>query len=131
MSTLLIAATAACGSSADTDGSAPTSSASSSSGPSSTAASAGATPSTTTTSATAITIDAFAYTTPASVPPGAMVSVTNADAEAHTVTADDGGAFDVTILPGATAVFTAPTTPGSYAFSCLLHGNMHGVLVVQ
>jgi plastocyanin len=74
-------------------------------------------------------ISGFAFQVPASVSPGATVSVMNMDGEAHTVTAD-GGDFDVQVPAGATVTFTAPTTPGSYAFTCTYHANMHGVLVV-
>jgi plastocyanin len=78
-----------------------------------------------------IMIQGFAYSTPASVAPGAPVAVMNMDGEAHTVTADSGGAFDVPAAAGATVTFRAPTTPGSYAFHCAYHGNMHGVLIVR
>ena len=77
-----------------------------------------------------ITIEDFEYSSPVSVRPGATVSVTNMD-EAHSVTADDGSSFDVTVPAGATATFTAPTTPGSYAFHCIFHSGMNGVLVVE
>ncbi len=78
-----------------------------------------------------ITIKNFAYQGPGTVAPGAKITVTNQDAEAHTVTADTGGAFNVTVPAGSSATFTAPTAPGSYAFHCNFHGNMHGSLVVQ
>jgi plastocyanin len=83
------------------------------------------------TTADEIVIQDFDYTTPVSVSPGATVSVTNMDTEAHTVTADSAGAFDVAVPPGSTATLTAPMTPGSYDFHCLFHANMDGVLVVS
>ncbi|MEP6697322.1 MAG: cupredoxin domain-containing protein [Pseudonocardiales bacterium] len=73
----------------------------------------------------------FKFTTPASVGPGARISVMNMDGENHTVTADTGGAFDTTAGAGATTTFKAPMTPGSYPFHCKYHSNMHGVLVVK
>ena len=76
-------------------------------------------------------IDNFQYKTPASVSPGATVRVMNMDAQAHTVTADTGNAFGVTVPAGATVTFTAPATAGSYAFHCEYHANMHGSLVVK
>jgi plastocyanin len=76
-----------------------------------------------------IEIKNFAFQVPATVAAGAMVTVTNHDSMAHTVTAS-GGAFDVLVAGGATATFTAPTEPGSYDFSCTFHGNMKGTLVV-
>jgi plastocyanin len=82
-------------------------------------------------SAVVIHISKFAYQTPASVSPGATVTVMNMDGEAHTVTADSGSAFDTKIDPSASSTFTAPMKPGTYAFHCTYHGNMHGMLVVK
>ncbi|UQX86935.1 cupredoxin domain-containing protein [Jatrophihabitans telluris] len=53
------------------------------------------------------------------------------DGENHTVTADSANAFDVKATAGSTVMFKAPTAPGSYAFHCTYHSNMHGVLVVK
>jgi plastocyanin len=127
----LVLVASACGSSADTGGSATTSSESISAAPTTEAesSSAGASSSAPVVGAE-ITIEDFEYRTPVSVRPGATVSVTNMD-EAHSVTADDGSSFDITVTAGATVTFTAPTTPGSYAFHCIFHSNMNGVLVVE
>ncbi|MGZ4508543.1 MAG: cupredoxin domain-containing protein [Blastococcus sp.] len=122
----LVLATAACGGSGGAS-SAGTSSASSMSSMSSGASSSSGTAATDTT----IHIEKFAYQVPSSVSPGATVSVMNMDGEAHTVTADSGSAFDVQATPGKTVTFTAPSTPGTYAFHCTYHSNMHGVLVVK
>lgn len=82
--------------------------------------------------AAAITISNYAYQTPASVAPGAVVTVTNMDTVEHTVTADQGAAFDVEVKEnGGTATFTAPSQPGTYAFHCKYHPNMHGTLTVK
>ena len=81
--------------------------------------------------AVVIHIASFAFTTPASVSPGAKVTVMNMDGVKHTVTADIGNAFDTTVDGGSTSTFTAPTKPGSYAFHCNFHSNMHGTLVVK
>jgi plastocyanin len=80
--------------------------------------------------AAVITIEDFGYGGAASVPAGAMVTVRNDDAEAHTVTSDAAGAFDVTIGPGKSATFTAPAKAGSFPYHCIYHGNMHGTLKV-
>lgn len=92
-------------------------------------------PTTATTQATraaaAITIRNFDFGAPVSVAPGAIVSVVNKDSAGHTVTADQGSAFDVDIRGGATATFTAPTAPGTYAYHCTYHPNMHGTLTVK
>lgn len=87
--------------------------------------------STMTQSASMIHISGFKYTVPASVAPGATVSVMNMDGENHTVTADAGNAFDVKANAGSTVTFAAPKTPGSYSFHCTYHSNMRGVLVVK
>jgi plastocyanin len=96
-----------------------------------TSGSAGTSSSGTPQSAAMIHISSFKYMVPASVSPGAMVSVMNMDGENHTVTADSGNAFDVKANAGAIVMFAAPKTPGSYPFHCTYHSNMHGVLVVK
>ena len=79
-----------------------------------------------------ITIKDFGYQGPVSVSPGAKITVKNEDTQAHTVTSDDGKAFDAAVDGGGgTAQFTAPTTPGSYPYHCTYHSNMHGTLVVK
>lgn len=83
------------------------------------------------TAAATITIKDFAYGDPLTVAPGAVVTVTNLDSAAHTVTADEGQAFDAVVKGGGTGTFTAPTQPGSYPYHCTYHTNMHGTLVVK
>ena len=79
-----------------------------------------------------ITIKDFEYGAPLTVAPGAVVTVTNMDSAGHTVTADQGQAFDVDVKgSGGTATFTAPTAPGSYPYHCTFHPNMHGTLTVK
>ncbi|WP_427007825.1 cupredoxin domain-containing protein [Pseudarthrobacter sp. H2] len=83
-------------------------------------------------SAAAITVKDFAYGDPITVSPGATVMVTNMDTAEHTVTADQGSAFDVEVKgSGGTATLTAPSKPGTYAFHCTYHPNMHGTLTVK
>jgi len=82
------------------------------------------------TTAATITIKGFAFGAPLTVTPGQKVEVVNQDSAPHTVTADDGS-FDASAAPsGGTGSFTAPATPGSYAFHCSVHPNMHGTLTV-
>ncbi len=76
-----------------------------------------------------ITVKDLKFTT-APVKAGATVTVKNNDDVQHTVTADNGG-FDVTIDPGKTATFTAPSKTGEYNFHCKIHSQMHGTLTVQ
>jgi plastocyanin len=96
------------------------------------AASAAGSSSSKPTPATAITITIkdFGYTVSGSATTGSAVQVTNGDAQAHTVTADSGNSFDVTIEPGKTATLTAPSAAGAYKFHCTFHSNMHGTLTV-
>lgn len=125
----LLVGVAGCGSSSGSSGSAaptaaPATSSSSASQPSSGASTSAA-------SAATMTIKGYKFQTPASVAPGATITVTNGDSEAHTVTADGKGGFDVKVDPGAKATFKAPTTPGSYKLKCKYHSNMAGMLVVK
>jgi plastocyanin len=79
-----------------------------------------------------IAISNFAYTVPASVHPGQQITIVNNDSANHTVTSDANNVFDIGISGGGgMKPFTAPTTPGTYAFHCKYHANMHGSLIVQ
>ena len=78
-----------------------------------------------------ITIRGFAYEVPASIKPGVMVTVTNADSAPHTLTAKDKGGFDVEVPGGATVSFQAPDAPGEYGIICSFHPQMTGTLVVK
>jgi plastocyanin len=80
-----------------------------------------------------ITIKDFKYQVPASVKPGATVTVTNADSAPHTLTAKDKdkGGFDVQVPVGGTVIFHAPDTPGEYAIICSFHPQMTGTLDVK
>jgi plastocyanin len=80
--------------------------------------------------ASTITIQSFAFGAPLTVKPGQSVSVVNQDSAPHTVTADDGHSFDAKAGPSGSGQFTAPAAPGTYAFHCSVHPNMHGTLVV-
>lgn len=93
-------------------------------------ASGSATPAKVNAAKATIQIKSFAYTGSDSVQAGAMVTVTNMDAQAHTVTADDGS-FDVVVDPGASVTFTAPAKPGAYTYNCKYHSSMHGTLNVK
>ena len=78
-----------------------------------------------------ITIANFQFASPPSVRPGATVTVLNSDQAEHSVTADEGKAFDVDVDGNGKATFTAPTQPGTYAYHCSYHPMMHGQLIVQ
>ena len=81
-----------------------------------------------------ITIKDFRYGAPLTVKPGTTITVVNRDVARHDVVADQNGLFRTELLgQGEKQTFTAPTTPGSYTFSCSVHANMTGVgtLIVQ
>ena len=78
-----------------------------------------------------IVISDFTYTLPGTFAPGEEVTVRNDDTAEHTVTADTGDLFDVEVEPGATATFTVPGQPGTFAFHCTYHPNMVGTLEVR
>jgi plastocyanin len=78
-----------------------------------------------------ITIDNFMFGSPPAVPAGATIEVKNADPAEHSVTADTGDAFNIEVGEGGTALFTAPTKPGSYPYHCSYHPMMHGTLIVK
>jgi plastocyanin len=79
-----------------------------------------------------IRIKNFTYGEPLTAAPGATVTITNMDSAAHTVTADDGAAFNTEVKGGGgTATFVAPTKPGTYAYHCTFHPGMHGTLIVK
>ena len=81
--------------------------------------------------AVAITIENFDFGQPRTVSGGADVQVSNADAEAHTMTARNG-AFDTGSVDEGTSVsFKAPSVPGTYEFYCDIHPSMTGQLVVD
>jgi plastocyanin len=124
---------AACGSSTPDAGSSSTSSSMSSMDMPSSAGSSSSTAPSSSSSDSAeavISIADFAYTVPASVAPGATITIKNSDSQAHTVTSKEGG-FDVKVDPQGTATMKAPTKPGSYKFVCSFHANMTGTLVVK
>lgn len=79
---------------------------------------------------TAITIKNFAFTIPASVTPGAKLSVTNDDSVEHTITLKSAK-VDMKVQAGAKVTITAPKSAGKYPITCDFHPNMHGNLVVK
>ena len=130
---LTLALMSACGSdsgSGETASSA-TSAASSSAPASASPSGSTAMPGSTASAEAVLHIQDFDYQVPDSVSPGATVTVMNMDGEAHTVTADEGNAFDAQVTGDATGSLTAPMEPGTYEFHCTYHANMHGTLVVE
>lgn len=78
-----------------------------------------------------ITIKGFAFGQPLTVAPGTRVEVVNTDAAPHNVTATDRSFKTSNLNQDETATFTAPTTPGRYEFTCTLHPEMTGTLIVE
>ena len=78
----------------------------------------------------AITISGFSFGAALTVKAGQKITVKNADAVTHTVTADDGKSFGVTVNGNGSATFSAPSKPGTYKFHCTIHPQMHGTLIV-
>jgi len=60
---------------------------------------------------------------------GAVVTWTQQDEDAHTVTADDKSFASSTLANGQTYSHTF-TAPGTYSYHCSIHPYMHGTVVV-
>ena len=66
----------------------------------------------------------------ATITVGTPVAWTNTTAAPHTATAD-GGTFDTsTVNPGQTTTITF-SSPGTYAYHCSIHPDMHGTITVK
>ena len=76
-----------------------------------------------------IKIKDFKFGDPLTVAPGAKIEVENEDTARHDVVADDGSSFKTPLLgQGEKTTFSAPTTAGTYKFSCSVHpGSMSGI----
>ncbi|HEY3834897.1 MAG TPA: cupredoxin domain-containing protein [Acidimicrobiia bacterium] len=91
--------------------------------------SSGSTSTASSSTAAAITIKNLHFTVVSTVKAGSTVTVKNNDGFGHTVSQDSGG-FDVQVSGNGTATFKAPSKPGTYAFHCNIHPQMHGKLTV-
>ena len=78
----------------------------------------------------AVSIADFAFAAPATVAPGAVLTVTNLDGAPHTLTADDGSFDTGTLGQGDAVGVTAPTAAGTYSFFCEIHPSMTGSVTV-
>jgi plastocyanin len=78
-----------------------------------------------------VSISNFAYVPPSlSVRTGTVVTWTNADDVGHTVSSDDGTAFESGVIgSNATFQFTAGA-PGTYGYFCRIHPFMKATLTV-
>jgi plastocyanin len=81
-------------------------------------------------SATTVNIASFAFSPKTlTVKAGQQVTFTNNDSVDHTTTSSawDSG----NVAPGTSYTLTAPSTPGTYTYTCSIHPFMTGTLVVQ
>jgi plastocyanin len=93
-------------------------------------ADAGAEPAAGAVQVAAFEIRDFAFSGPATVAPGAQLTVTNADTAPHTLTFRSGGVDTGTLDGGASTTIVAPTEPGTYEFFCAIHPSMVGSVTV-
>lgn len=78
-----------------------------------------------------ITILDFAYGEPLTVAPEALIRVVNEDSVQHDVDAVDGESFNNDLLgQGEELTFNAPAEEGTYDFTCSVHPQMSGQLIV-
>jgi plastocyanin len=78
-----------------------------------------------------VTIANFAFAPQSiTVAPGQMVTWTNKDSTAHTVTADKGEWDSKEVAAGATFQRTFDQA-GMFAYRCAIHSSMHGMVVVK
>ncbi|MEJ7876597.1 MAG: cupredoxin domain-containing protein [Solirubrobacterales bacterium] len=78
-----------------------------------------------------VTIADFDYDPPAiQVSAGTEVSITNSDAAAHTITADDES-FDSGTIDGGAEGSVAFEEPGTYEYFCRFHVFMKGTVEVK
>jgi plastocyanin len=83
------------------------------------------------TGAQAVEIQNFAFNPgTVEIPAGTVVTWTNLDTTAHTVTAQDGSFNSGNLNPGQTFSFTFDT-PGTYVYNCAYHPNMQATIVVK
>jgi plastocyanin len=61
---------------------------------------------------------------------GDTVTWTNADAQTHTATADDGS-FDTGTIAGSTSKTVTFSTAGTFAYHCKIHRSMTATIVVE
>ncbi len=133
----IIVLLAACGSSGNSSSSnnAGSSSATTASGGTATTAATGGADTTVagggaTAGAAELVAKGFAFTPDSVTAKAGTINVKNEDGTTHTFTSDDGKTFDVSVKGGDSATIKVDT-PGTYAYHCKIHSNMHGTLIVQ
>jgi plastocyanin len=61
---------------------------------------------------------------------GHKVTWTNLSSQDHTATADNG-AFNTDVLASGKSSHWTPKKPGAYSYSCFIHPDMRGTIIVQ
>ncbi|HLJ67574.1 MAG TPA: cupredoxin domain-containing protein [Chloroflexota bacterium] len=74
--------------------------------------------------------DAFYEPNPIRVRVGQSITWTNMDSDLHDVTSDSGAFASGVLAQGGTFTWV-PTRPGTYTYSCTLHPEMHGTIIVH
>ena len=64
------------------------------------------------------------------MPAGTTLTVTNADSDAHTLTADDGSFDTGTHRSRAASATITLDQPGTYTYHCNFHQSMTGTITV-
>ena len=82
------------------------------------------------TTTSTINIKGMAFPSSITVAKGVTVTWYNQDATTHTVTSDDGTAFNSGNVPAGTSFSYMANTAGTFAYHCNIHSNMHGTLIV-
>ena len=83
------------------------------------------------TSGPSVTMKNFAFRpTKFAVAKGTKITITNADAAQHTLSARDDSFSTPVLDPGKRATITLGKA-GTFAFSCKIHPNMNGTVVVK
>lgn len=78
-----------------------------------------------------IQIENFEYEpSPLKVGSGETITIVNIDSTTHTVTADEGDAFDTGDIDGGGQATITAGAPGSYGFFCAIHDYMRGEIQV-
>jgi plastocyanin len=78
-----------------------------------------------------ISIKNFTFSpSPSKATSGRAITVRNADATAHTITADDGS-FDTGHIEGGGRATITIDAPGTYSYHCDIHNYMTGKITVR
>ena len=81
---------------------------------------------------TSVTMKNTAFTPPdIVVSPGATVTWTNDDGTAHNATFSNAAITSTESFATGSRTVVMPATPGTYSYTCTIHGGMNGTVKVQ